>query len=245
MKLKLLFFVFFIAANVLFSQTTKSDTVKKGVIIFNGIITASGLPLDSVRIELKTIPDSKSKDAGVQSSLSLKDGSYEIKMMVSGLYESNYYGAISFVKYGYFKKHIELYLHLPKEIKESVFNVNLPLDMISKDKFDSTACGYIGWFKDKKDYALKWINCPPTYHCADISVEWPKIGEKVVLENIFFETNKSELLPNSYEELNKLNDYLIKEKNTSIQISGHTDSIGTEEKTKHFQKPGQKPWLII
>jgi len=60
----------------------------------------------------------------------------------------------------------------------------------------------------------------------------PKIGEKVILQNIFFEINKSELLPASQEELNKLVDYLLKDKNALIEISGHTDNTGNEEKNK-------------
>lgn len=60
----------------------------------------------------------------------------------------------------------------------------------------------------------------------------PKIGEKAVLNNIFFATGKSELLPASYKELNTLADYLLKNENTIIQISGHTDNTGMEESNK-------------
>lgn len=54
-------------------------------------------------------------------------------------------------------------------------------------------------------------------------------GETVVLNNIFFETNHYSLLPSSESELKTLLDLL--EKNTSIviEISGHTDNIGSPE----------------
>jgi len=54
-------------------------------------------------------------------------------------------------------------------------------------------------------------------------------GASIVLENIFFEFNKTDLLPESFDELNKvlqfIKDYDIK----LIEISGHTDDKGSEE----------------
>ncbi len=55
-----------------------------------------------------------------------------------------------------------------------------------------------------------------------------KIGESIVLNNIYFQTNESELLKNSFEELDKLAKYLYTTPNTIIEISGHTDIIGNE-----------------
>ena len=53
-------------------------------------------------------------------------------------------------------------------------------------------------------------------------------GQSIVLKNIFFEFNKTTLLPESYPELNKVASY-IKEKNIQlIEIGGHTDSEGSE-----------------
>jgi OOP family OmpA-OmpF porin len=57
----------------------------------------------------------------------------------------------------------------------------------------------------------------------------PKIGEAVALKNIVFKTNKSELLTESYRELDKLARFLNETINTTILISGHTDNTGNEE----------------
>jgi len=57
----------------------------------------------------------------------------------------------------------------------------------------------------------------------------PVIGKSITLQNIFFNTNKSELLPNSFEELDRLADYLLKNKGTYIEIKGHTDNTGSEK----------------
>jgi len=54
-------------------------------------------------------------------------------------------------------------------------------------------------------------------------------GSSIILKNIFFEFNKTTLLPASFEELNKVVSFM-KESNVSlIEISGHTDSEGSDE----------------
>lgn len=54
-------------------------------------------------------------------------------------------------------------------------------------------------------------------------------GEAIVLKNVFFETNSSVLNPDSQYELNKLAEWLLENKDTFIQINGHTDNTGTDE----------------
>ncbi|MEM9896479.1 MAG: OmpA family protein [Bacteroidota bacterium] len=51
-------------------------------------------------------------------------------------------------------------------------------------------------------------------------------GEKIVLNNIFFDFDKSELKTASYPELNRILDYLKADKIGAILVSGHTDSTG-------------------
>lgn len=48
----------------------------------------------------------------------------------------------------------------------------------------------------------------------------------IVLENIFFDLNKADLLPESQVELNKLYEFLTKNPSVKIEISGHTDFRG-------------------
>jgi len=55
-------------------------------------------------------------------------------------------------------------------------------------------------------------------------------NENIVLEHIVFETNKAELLPPSYPELDELLDYAMKHENAKMEISGYTDSTGDEQK---------------
>jgi len=53
-------------------------------------------------------------------------------------------------------------------------------------------------------------------------------GSAVVLENIFFEFNKTELLPESFIELNKVVQFMLEEDIKEIEISGHTDNEGSD-----------------
>ncbi|MBS1502023.1 MAG: OmpA family protein, partial [Bacteroidetes bacterium] len=54
-----------------------------------------------------------------------------------------------------------------------------------------------------------------------------EVGNKVVLNNIFFDTNKFDIKPESKPELQKLIDFLTVNPSIHIEISGHTDNVGT------------------
>lgn len=59
-------------------------------------------------------------------------------------------------------------------------------------------------------------------------LEMAEIGAPIILNNIFFDFNKHELLPTSFVELEKLYNFLQKNEAVIIEIAGHTDSIGTD-----------------
>jgi len=52
-------------------------------------------------------------------------------------------------------------------------------------------------------------------------------SKPLILHNIFFEFDRSELLPASYKELDKLCQFLINNPGLHIEIRGHTDSVGS------------------
>jgi hypothetical protein len=62
----------------------------------------------------------------------------------------------------------------------------------------------------------------------DIPMQPMAVGEKVVLRNIFFDTDKYELLPDSKAELGKLISFLLKNTEMHIEIGGHTDNEGSD-----------------
>lgn len=79
---------------------------------------------------------------------------------------------------------------------------------------------------------MKRINIPANYssdvYNLDISLVKIKVGKKVVLNNILFETGKSILTTSSYAELDRLYNILIDNAQMKIEISGHTDKTGSE-----------------
>ncbi len=63
----------------------------------------------------------------------------------------------------------------------------------------------------------------------DIPLEKLKAGAKVIMKNIFFETDKYELKDASKVELQKLIELLTKNPDLKIEIGGHTDNVGTPQ----------------
>ncbi len=61
----------------------------------------------------------------------------------------------------------------------------------------------------------------------DIQLQPMGIGAKIVLNNVFFDSGKSTLRPESYTELNRLVKIMQQYKNLKVEISGHTDSRGS------------------
>jgi outer membrane protein OmpA-like peptidoglycan-associated protein len=49
-----------------------------------------------------------------------------------------------------------------------------------------------------------------------------------VLNNVFFDTNKWDLLPESRIELDKLASLLTANKDKKVEIGGHTDNVGND-----------------
>jgi len=54
-----------------------------------------------------------------------------------------------------------------------------------------------------------------------------EVGATVVLENIFFETGKATLKPESFPQLDQVVTFLESNRSISMEISGHTDNTGS------------------
>jgi len=68
-----------------------------------------------------------------------------------------------------------------------------------------------------KDFVLKNV------------VEIKEGNETIQLNNLFFETGKHNLKIESYPELNRLADFIKENPEIKIEISGHTDNVGSDE----------------
>ena len=63
----------------------------------------------------------------------------------------------------------------------------------------------------------------------DISFQRMDIGNKVVMNNVFFGYNESSIRPESRNEIERLALLLFTNPSTKIEVSGHTDSKGGAE----------------
>lgn len=70
----------------------------------------------------------------------------------------------------------------------------------------------------------------------DISLAVLEPGKIIQLKNIFFDTDKFELLPRSYQELRKLLRILQEYPEMVIEVRGHTDNQGSESYNQYLSK---------
>ncbi|MFT5723118.1 MAG: outer membrane protein OmpA-like peptidoglycan-associated protein [Bacteroidia bacterium] len=95
------------------------------------------------------------------------------------------------------------------------------------------------------DYALKAGAPGYAYHSENFSLTESSLNEpyeliirlepikkdvRMVMKNVLFEVDKSELKPESHVELDQLVDYLNRNATLYIEIGGHTDNTGSESR---------------
>lgn len=86
-----------------------------------------------------------------------------------------------------------------------------------------------GYLFYSDNISLEGIHSEVKPYLKDIPMKPIKVGEVVVLRNIFFETDKYDLKNESKVELDKLTSLLKKNPLLKIEISGHTDNVGNEK----------------
>ncbi|MEP3388242.1 MAG: OmpA family protein, partial [Reichenbachiella sp.] len=67
-------------------------------------------------------------------------------------------------------------------------------------------------------------------------------GVAISLNNIFFEFDRSDLRTSSYAELDRILKLLESDKINSIEISGHTDSVGDDDYNLELSK--RRAWSV-
>jgi outer membrane protein OmpA-like peptidoglycan-associated protein len=103
------------------------------------------------------------------------------------------------------------------------FVVSLPLE--ENYGFNVSKKGYLFY---SQAYEFMDILQPGQPILLEIALEPVAEGSRFVLNNIYFETNSSTLLPESKPELDKLANLLVENPGLSIEIEGHTDNTGSE-----------------
>ena len=82
-----------------------------------------------------------------------------------------------------------------------------------------TATGYM-----PKDDTLHFVR-----DTLDLYMQHIKEGIKVKIENLFFATNKTVILPQSEQAMSDLATFLLENPGVTIHITGHTDAVGSDE----------------
>ena len=77
---------------------------------------------------------------------------------------------------------------------------------------------------DGNDFGLDRIKF---YECQEVKLKIVE-DKPVVLRNVLFDTNSAVILESSFPELNELVGYLKRNKDKKIDISGHTDNVGSD-----------------
>lgn len=93
---------------------------------------------------------------------------------------------------------------------------------------------HYGLFVNRKDYFFKSLSfdfsekSDANGKIINILLEPIRKDAKEVLSNIFFDSGKAELRPESFPELDKLQKLLVNNKTLQVEISGHTDNVGKD-----------------
>jgi hypothetical protein len=84
-----------------------------------------------------------------------------------------------------------------------------------------------GYLFFSENFALKGIFRKTEPFLKDVPMQSIKIGESIILKNIFFETDLYALKKESRIELDKVIEFLHDYPAIKIEISGHTDNVGS------------------
>ena len=85
-----------------------------------------------------------------------------------------------------------------------------------------------GYMFYSENFSLKELNSLAPYE-LDVPLQPIEEGGITTLKNVFFDTDKYDLKPESKVELNKLVEFLKKNPTVQIELAGHTDDVGDDK----------------
>lgn len=85
-----------------------------------------------------------------------------------------------------------------------------------------------GFLFFSENFSLKGVHEVSEPFYKDVPLQPITTGKSIVLNNIFFETDSYNLKTESHLELDKVVGFLVTNESLVVEISGHTDNVGTE-----------------
>ena len=142
---------------------------------------------------------------------------------------------------------------LPLEAKILVTD-NTKNEIIAEIVSNNTTGGYLIVLASGKNYGISVNKEPYLFHSENfnipqstnfqefiVNVDLKKvsIGTKIILKNIFFDFDKATIRPESFPELQQLF-VVMQQSKIIVQISGHTDNLGSAEYNKTLSEKRAK-----
>ena len=93
-----------------------------------------------------------------------------------------------------------------------------------------------GYLFYSDNFSLKGVFDISKPYLKDVALNPIKKGEKIILKNVFYETDSYDLKQESLIELNKLLAFLNQNQEIKIEISGHTDNVGLHDYNMELSK---------
>lgn len=84
-------------------------------------------------------------------------------------------------------------------------------------------------FDEYLDYSVLSVPLDSGFFTFEVNIRFEH-QEAYTLKNVNFDSDKSELNPDSYESLNQLVDLMKRQQSIKIEVAGHTDNSGLAEK---------------
>lgn len=122
---------------------------------------------------------------------------------------------------------------------EGKFEILLPLG----DKYDIK----LKSFEIDIDYAAMEIPKFEGFFTQNVHVKY-ELPKTYTLENIYFDTGKATLKPESTATLQSMSELMLNKKSLEIEISGHTDNVGNDEynlKLSEDRANAVKNYLVV
>ncbi len=117
----------------------------------------------------------------------------------------------------------DVVMELQSQPEEGAYFLSLPT---GRDyALNVTAEGYLFF---SEHFSFSGIHTLQDPYRRDIPLERVEQGSRVVLRNVFFETDAYELLPESMVELRKVVRFLGQNPDVQVEIGGHTDDTGSD-----------------